>query len=401
MKVVFLLNGLTHYFNSVLNRLNNSEGIEIVVIIPQKKGNNIGEGVYLTDQGVEFKTYFLKEKKKFYQKSFFSGFYKVIENEKPDMIVFIWPYILELVFNPLLLLKIKRKKIKILFKEIPFQLQSFSDAIRFKKFLLLDENLTQVKDSILKKLSNFILALIRKYYYSFIDMNLHYIEEGYDILKSYKVSREKIFVTYNSPDTDSLFEIHTKIQKEPLILPPNKYRLIHIGRLVKWKRVDLVINAISILQEKFRDIELIIIGDGPELNNLKSLSKNLQLENKINFVGAIYDPILLGKYLHCSSVYVLGGMGGLSLNEAMAFGKPIICSVCDGTEKYLLADKFNGYFFKENDINSLVKSLNDLLSSEEKIELFGRNSLSIIKNKINIDIVTQKYYQAFKHLFNN
>ncbi len=398
MKIIFLLNGLTHYFNSVLNRINRSDGIEIVVITPQKKGNNIGEGVYLTDQGVEFKTYFLGEKKRFYQKSFFSGFHKVIENEKPDIIVFIWPYILELVFNLPLLLKIKRKKIKILFKEIPFQLQAFSDAIHFKKFFLLDENLTEVKDSIFKRLSNFALALIRKYYYSFIDMNLHYIEDGYEVLKSYKVLKEKIFVTYNSPDTDALLEIHNKLMKEPLILPENKYRLIHVGRLVKWKRVDLVINAISVLQDKFRDIELIVIGDGPELNNLKSLSKNLKLENKVNFVGAIYDPYLLGKYFHCSSIYVLGGMGGLSLNEAMAYGKPVVCSICDGTEKTLIKDGYNGYFFNNDDLNSLVEKLDLLLSDHELIKEFGANSLKVIKEKINIRTVVENYITAFNSL---
>lgn len=398
MKVLFLLNGLTHYFNSVLNRINKSDGIEIIVITPQKKGNNIGEGVYLTNQGIEFKTIFLPEKERFYHKTFFSGFYQVIKDEKPDMIVFIWPYILELVFNPILLLRLKNKKIKILFKEIPFQLQSFSDAIRFRRFSMVDENLTELEDTIFKRLSNFVLAVTRKYYYSFIDLNLHYIENGFDILKTYNVPKEKIFVTYNSPDTDALLEIDQKIKNEPLVLPENNYRLIHVGRLVKWKRVDLVINAVSQLKNEFKDIELIIIGDGPELNNLKILTKNLQLENKVIFIGAVYNPVLLGRYFHCSAVYILGGMGGLSLNEAMAFAKPVICSVCDGTEKSLVKDGFNGYYFENGSLESLVEKIKLLLSDENKVKQFGNNSLQIIKEKININTVVSNYAKAFESL---
>jgi glycosyltransferase involved in cell wall biosynthesis len=398
MKILFLLNGLTPYFNSVLNKINKYENFEIVVVAPEKNSSNIGKSVYLTNQGIEFKVHFKIELKRFYGKVFFENFWDVVERERPEIIVFIWPYILELVFNPLLLIELKRKKIKIAFKEIPFQLQLFSDAIRFKKFSVLDENLTSPIDSVFYRINNFFLALIRKYYYSFIEMNLHYIENGYEILKSYNVPKEKIFVTYNSPDTDKLLEAYDKVVNEPLLLPFNNHRLIHVGRLVKWKRIDLIIKAVSVLANEFDDIELIIIGDGPELNNLKALTKKLNLENRIIFVGPIYDTMLLGKYFHCSSVYILGGMGGLSINEAMAFGKPVICSVCDGTERHLLKDGFNGYYFLENNVDSLIEKIQLLLSSKDKLKSFGENSRQIIKNKINMHFVVENYIKAFNKI---
>ena len=400
MKILLLLNGLTPYFNSVLNKINKYENFEIVVVAPEKNSSNIGKSVYLTNQGIEFKVHFSIEFKRFYGKVFFENFWDVVKRERPEIIVFIWPYILELVFNPLLLIKLKRKKIKIAFKEIPFQLQLFSDAIRFKKFSVLDENLTSPMDSVFYRINNFFLALIRKYYYSFIEMNLHYIENGYEILKSYNVPKEKIYITYNSPDTDKLFNAYKITLNEPPILPKNSHRLIHVGRLVRWKRVDLIIKAVSILSKEFDDIELIVIGDGPELTNLKKLTNELQLESRINFIGSLYDNIILGKYFHCSAVYVLGGMGGLSINEAMAFAKPVICSVCDGTEKSLVRDGFNGYYFENGSVESLAEKIKLLLSDEQKVQQFGNNSLQIIKDKINVNTVVSNYAKAFESLRN-
>lgn len=401
MKILFTLNGLTHYFNAILNRLNRYEELEIVVIAPEKNNKSVGKGVFLTQQGIEFKVHFSKELKRFYGKAFFQNFKNILESEQPDAIVFIWPYILELVYNPLLLFKLKRKKIKIVFKEIPFQLQSFYDALTFKPFKFIDENLVQQGVSLKGKIVNFFLGLIRKYYYSIIDLNLHYIEDGYSILKTYGVPRNKIVVTFNSPDTDRLIEAKNKSLKLDKILPDNPFRLIHVGRLVKWKRVDLVIKAVAELSQNYPKIELIVIGDGPEIQNLKNIAQDLQVENRIKFIGAIYDPVLLARYFNSSSIYVLGGMGGLSINEAMVFEKPIICSLCDGTEKVLVKDGFNGYIFENGNLESLTQKLTLLLSDKNKIHDFGKNSLSIILNKININTVVSNYFGAFSKLLKN
>ena len=126
-----------------------------------------------------------------------------------------------------------------------------------------------------------------------------------------------------SMKSGELKKIRKQIENLPAILPNNKHRIIHVGRLVKWKKVDLLINACSKLKEKYKDIELLIIGDGPQEEELKRLSKNLKFENNIKFLGAIYDEKLTGQYLLSSSIYVLAGMGGLSINEAMCFNKPI------------------------------------------------------------------------------
>jgi glycosyltransferase involved in cell wall biosynthesis len=228
--------------------------------------------------------------------------------------------------------------------------------------------------------------------------HVNYLEDAYEILGSYGVGKRKIFITYNSPDTDILLNAFKEARLSEPILPENKHRLIHVGRLVKWKKADLLIDAVARLKNKYPDLELVVIGDGPQLEDLKIQAANLALESSVLFVGGVYDPVFLGKYFIASSVYVLAGMGGLSINEAMCFNKPVVCSVCDGTEKKLVREDYNGKYFKDSNLDDLVQKLDYLLANPELIKQMGFNSGEIIKKEVNIHKVISGYVNAFNYV---
>ena len=400
MKVLFTFGGLPHYLVAQLNKLNEQENIEVVVIVPSSKSKTIGDGVKQSDEGIHFRVIYLNEKNTFYKKPFFENFSETIRLEKPEIIVTMWPYILAFVLYPSISKLIKKTKTKLILKEIPFMVAPFQNTLKYyKEHPIYNEDLEYEKTSGIKFfLNHTILAYIRKSYYRKINATVNYTDEAYRIIGSYGVKKEQIFVGYNSPDTEEIFNIKNSIINKPAMLSNNPHRLIHVGRLVKWKRVDLIINAVHNLKNKFPSIELIIIGTGNQEKNLKELVSKLSLENNIKFIGGVYDLKILGKYLLESSIYILGGMGGLSLNEAMCFGKPIICSVCDGTEKKLVTQNQNGLFFEENNLEDLIKQIDYLLSNPSIIEQMGRNSELFIKEKVNINTVMDAYMKAFQYV---
>ena len=100
--------------------------------------------------------------------------------------------------------------------------------------------------------------------------------------------------------------------------------------------------------------------------------------------------------MHESSIYVLVGMGGLSINEAMCYSLPVICSVCDGTEKDLIQDGVNGYYFESGNADSLAKSIEHLLRNPQMMKAFGDVSLKKIQEEINLDTVSSRFVEAFK-----
>jgi glycosyltransferase involved in cell wall biosynthesis len=397
MKVLFVVGATPHYYNLLLNKLNQNSEVEVIVVAPAGNGKTVGTGVHQSQEGIEFKIHYLEEYKTYYGKMFFKNISQVIDNEQPNIIVSNWPYQLAWVFFPFLLWKIRRRNIKLMSKEIPFQIPYYENAIEFYKNGggITETNQTiHQKTGLLFSLKYWFITEIRKIMVNTMDAHINYFDEAVAIQKSYGVPEKKVFITSNSPDTDYILEVKRKIISTEKILPENPYRIIHVGRLVKWKRVDLIISAAKKLAVKYPEIELVIVGNGPEEQNLKQQATELGIEKHIHFVGGIYDMEVLGKYYLASNIYILAGMGGLSINEAMCFGLPVICSVADGTEKILVREGKNGHFFENGNLESLVFIIDKMLANLPKIEQMGIASENIIINEININTVLAKYIEA-------
>jgi glycosyltransferase involved in cell wall biosynthesis len=392
MKVLFVFGGLPHYFNKVLNKINADSNIEVSVIAPSSNGATIGSGVHQTDEGIEFKVLRLQEYKTWYGKPFFKGFYQTVKNEKPDIIVTGWPYFIAFVFMPLLTLKLKLNGVKLYGREIPFTVPYFKETLNAFSERCVDSQ------KIEKMFSNVWLFRFHKYLrkclYTFVfDHALTYTEKGIDVLSSYGLSKSKITVTYNSPDTENLARSIELVKSKYPYLKANPNRLIHVGRLVKWKNVDMLIRAVYVLKDKYPEIELAILGNGEEELALKKLCADMELNDQVKFLGAIYEGEDQSVEFLKSSVYVLAGMGGLSINEAMAHSLPIICSVADGTEKHLVFEGENGFYFKDSDLESLCLSIEKMFQADRF--KMGQKSLSIIEDSINIEKVSKRFVEAF------
>lgn len=368
--------------------------MEVVVIVPSGTSLTFGSGVHQSEQGIDFKVIKLSEYNSWYGKPFFKDFTKTILSENPDIIVTGWPYFLAYISNPILLLRLKLKGIKLYAREIPFTVPGFKES--FSKFSARCVD-SQKNELIFKnKIAFHLLKFIRKYLYSFVFKKaMLYTEQGVEIINSYGLKKENIIVTYNSPDTEEIFKTITSVRANHPTLVTKKHRLLHIGRLVKWKNVDLIISAINILKDKFPDIELVIIGKGEEELNLINQVKTLNLEKYVTFLGAIYEGEAQTLEFLKAEVYILAGMGGLSINEAMAHSLPIICSVADGTEKHLVFEGENGLYFKDSDLESLVFTIEKMFNANTKE--MGEKSLNIIQQRINLPFVSSQFLKAFKH----
>lgn len=406
MKVLFTFGGMPHYLNAMLEKLQ-AKGADITVVSPQKGNATIGKGVKMVEEGA-YRHLNTQEKKMYYGKSGFPALPDIIADERPDIVVLGWPYFLQVFFQPSLRRALKRCGARLVIREIPFQTPPYGQ-IRdyFRQHPMYDEGMRLLSTGKVFYLRQWLTARIRKYCYARVAGTLNYSTAAYDILPSYGVKREQIHVTYNSTDTEALWREKAAVLAAPALLPPSERRLLHIGRLVKWKRVDLLIEAFARTLTQYPDAELVIVGNGPELDNLKKQAASLGLplrskeENGIDgrgcvrFIGAVYDPKELGAYMNEATVYVLAGMGGLSINDAMTYALPVVCSVCDSTERDLVTDGRNGLFFRDGDADSLTEKILQLLASPQECRRMGQESERIIREQINIDTVSERYLKAF------
>ena len=397
MKVLFSDIGIPAYTHPLLEKIV-SKGCDLTMLIPEKS-NLAGEGVKFTEEKeASYNVQYYKLKKMWYGKSAISGLKEILNKEKPDILILIWPFFLNMFFDRSIFKTLKKNNTKFVIREIPFQTPPFGDLKYFKEHPVFDEDMNLQSKGISFKIRSFLTMYIRKYVYKRTDAYISYFSGAKNILTTYGLHEQSVFYG-NTSDTDSLFAQRNKISLAPRLLT-DKPRVLHIGRLVKWKRVDLLIEAFGKIAEIHSDSELIIIGNGPEKVALEGLTKKLRLDNRIIFTGAIYDPYKLGQYMYESSAYVLAGMGGLSINDAMSFSLPVICSVCDGTETDLVTDGVNGYFFEEGNVNSLSDKIDIIFSDPDNAKKMGEASFSIIKNKVNLDTVSQIFIDAFEYVIN-
>jgi len=175
------------------------------------------------------------------------------------------------------------------------------------------------------------------------------------------------------------------IESEVLYHPPrlfDEFRckefqdyLLSVGRLELNKRVDLIIKA---MKSVHKSIKLIVVGDGPQKENLIDLAGKLDLEERISFAGWVDDKILLDLYSNCLGVVYTPqdeDYGYVTL-EAFAARKPVITTDdAGGVLEFVVANQNGSVSAPEPE--RLADKLNTL--SKKKAKEWGENGFASIK----------------------
>ena len=213
------------------------------------------------------------------------------------------------------------------------------------------------------------------------DAMIAYSQRGADEYALLGFPREKIFVAHNavSPPPAFALEERPSTMDHPTIL--------FVGRLQVRKRIDSLLQACAQLTSAPR---LVIVGEGPELEILKALSR--EVYPQAEFTGAKHGEELR-PYFQEADLFVLPGTGGLAVQEAMTYGLPIIVAQGDGTQDDLVR-KENGWQIPPDDFGALVSSIKEALSDGKRLRNMGRESYRIVKEEINIERMVETFVTA-------
>lgn len=139
----------------------------------------------------------------------------------------------------------------------------------------------------------------------------------------------------------------------------DKFVVIFLGRIAPEKSVDLLIEAMQDIHKQDKSVCLMIVGGGPQLDELKDLTKQLNLEDCVYFTGP-KESEFVPSYYHVSDLFVSASITetqGLTFIEAMASGIPALARY-DKNLEGVINDGYNGYFFKDKqDLVSRILSL--------------------------------------------
>jgi rhamnosyl/mannosyltransferase len=158
------------------------------------------------------------------------------------------------------------------------------------------------------------------------------------------------------------------LPRRPMDVPP---RAIFIGRLVKFKGLDVLLRAL----ERVPDLRLDIVGAGPEGPRLKTLTQALALADRVRFFGECPDDDLPRRmqeadFLVLPSVTV-DEMFGLVVLEAMAAGRPVITSAVPTGVREVNLPGETGLEVPVHDVRSLAEALDALARDPFRREKMG------------------------------
>ena len=187
------------------------------------------------------------------------------------------------------------------------------------------------------------------------------------ILSDYNLDARRIKVIPNPVDIASMGKMS---KKEPSTALPGDY-LLHVGRLnVNQKAHDILLNAFKKLHSFHPDLKLILVGDGPDKEQIKALVNNLDLADSVILVGwqdNVYPFMARTKALVLCSRHE--GWPNV-LVEAMACGCPVVATDCQTGPREILGDNEYGLLVPVDDPEALAHSVEELLTDESRRAYF-------------------------------
>jgi 1,2-diacylglycerol 3-alpha-glucosyltransferase len=153
--------------------------------------------------------------------------------------------------------------------------------------------------------------------------------------------------------------------------------MLYIGRVSPEKNIEEIINAMPEYMKTREQVRFVIVGNGPALEKLENLVKELHLEKQFVFTGAQpWDRI--GLFYQLGDVFVSASKSetqGLTYIEAMASGLPVVAKE-DKCLEDILEQGFNGYSF--TDQQGLYYGLDQIFFEDKNTE-YSKNAIEKVK----------------------
>lgn len=232
--------------------------------------------------------------------------------------------------------------------------------------------------------------LIAKSFYKLCDYVLLYSNHSKEQMLSEGFDSNKLKVIYNSLDYQKQSNIrselkYTNIYKEHF---KNDYPVvIYIGRLLKSKKLPLLIEATHRLNQEGCHCNLVFIGPKVGSTDIHSIVEKYDLKSNTLFYGPTYNEEEIGELIYNADICVSPGSIGLTALHAATYGIPIITHDNFNRqmpEHEIIQEGFNGGFFKEDNMEDLLRVMKLWLGlNEDQKEQVRFHSYSLIDTKYN------------------
>jgi glycosyltransferase involved in cell wall biosynthesis len=174
--------------------------------------------------------------------------------------------------------------------------------------------------------------------------------------------------------------------------------VLFVGRLVYYKGIQYLIDAIN----QVPDVALVIIGSGPLKKELLNQIQNLNLETRIHILPEV-DEETLHSYYEACEMLVLPSVEksetyGIVQIEAMACGKPVICTELKTGTTFINQDGTTGLVVPPRDSKALAEAINNLTKNVSLLLELGKNAKQRALNELTSEKMVERTYKVYNDL---
>lgn len=213
-------------------------------------------------------------------------------------------------------------------------------------------------------------------------------------IKKGAVKPGRMVSVVNGINTDHfVFDAKLSYKKRQELEITSKQAILSVGRLDTQKDYPNLLNAIAILKDQRQDFKVFIVGDGPLKQEICELTKILEIESCVEFLGIRRDiPALMS----ASDIFVLASAWegfGLVVAEAMACERVTIATDCGGVAEVM---GNNGYLIESRNSDILAQTLNKALALSEGDRIkIGKAARQRIIEKFSLDANVDAYLKLY------
>ena len=233
---------------------------------------------------------------------------------------------------------------------------------------------------------------------------LGYSAVALDYFRKMGFAEEDCFIAVNCVDTNRVFQKIEERQKDAESLRARfnlegKKVILFVGAFTVHKRIDRLLRVFAKIKDQLPDTVLMIVGDGAIGDEVRNQAQELGIADRTIFTGQVIENI--SDYYELGNVFVLPGLGGLAISEAMAHGMPVVCTVADGCEIDLVVEGETGFrLFSDDDAeveSFLAEKLLTVLGNDDQLASMSEKARERIVNTHNVNTYLESIVESVKH----
>jgi len=173
--------------------------------------------------------------------------------------------------------------------------------------------------------------------------------------------------------------------------------LVSMGRLVRQKGFDLLLQAFSQVAGRHPEWALTILGEGPLKNSLQNQVEECHLLERVHFAGSRRDPF---PALRAADLFVFSSRSeafGMALAEAMACGLPVVSFDCPFGPRDIIRDGVDGILVPPGDVSALAAALHRLMGDDQERARLAARAPEVVK-RFSRERIMSQWQELFDRL---